>query len=118
MSATTAPHPAAAYHQRRRVEKDEKILSTARELLTEHGLAKFTIERVAWVSGVAKTTIYRRYGNALHLAAATLPYTETELASDVAELASVAVGFAASNAAAEVLLALAAEKLESERKGR
>ena len=45
----------------RRARSDKAILEAARELLDEHGSRDLTIEGVAERSGVAKTTIYRRY---------------------------------------------------------
>lgn len=65
-------HPAAAYHARRRSEVDAKILATARQILNNEGLAALTVERVAADSGVAKTTIYRRFKHRLDLATAAI----------------------------------------------
>lgn len=65
-------HPAAAYHARRRSEVDAKILGTARQILNNEGLAALTVERVAAESGVAKTTIYRRFKHRLDLATAAI----------------------------------------------
>lgn len=65
-------HPAAAYHARRRSEVDAKILKTARDVLNTEGLAALTVERVAADSGVAKTTIYRRFKHRLDLATAAV----------------------------------------------
>lgn len=65
-------HPAAAYHARRRSEVDAKILKTARDVLYNEGLASLTVERVAADSGVAKTTIYRRFKHRLDLATAAI----------------------------------------------
>src|SRR5262245_28272325 len=55
----------------RRARSDEAILTAARELLAEGGVRGLTIEGVAARSGVAKTTIYRRWSDkdALALAA-------------------------------------------------
>ena len=69
-NSTVREHPAAAYHARRRSEVDAKILKTARTILNEEGLAALTVERVAADSGVAKTTIYRRFKHRLDLATA------------------------------------------------
>jgi AcrR family transcriptional regulator len=69
---TVREHPAAAYHARRRSEVDAKILKTAREILNQEGLAALTVERVAAESGVAKTTIYRRFKHRLDLATAAV----------------------------------------------
>lgn len=68
-ATATKPHPAAAYHERRRREVDDRLLATAREVLAEVGLDAFTVEEVARRAGIAKTTIYRRVDNAGQLAA-------------------------------------------------
>lgn len=47
----------------RRARTDDRLAETVRAQLDEHGYAGLTIERVAAVSGVAKTTIYRRWGS-------------------------------------------------------
>ena len=56
----------------RRARSDQAILSATRELLEEHGVRGLTIEGVAERSGVAKTTIYRRYRDRDELALAVL----------------------------------------------
>ncbi|WP_300765630.1 TetR/AcrR family transcriptional regulator [uncultured Bifidobacterium sp.] len=56
MSATTA-------RERTREETDRKILQTMLEIAASRGVGAITIEEVARRSGVAKTTIYRRYRN-------------------------------------------------------
>lgn len=48
---------------RRRQETDFKILRAVLHIATTQGLGAVTIEEVARSSGVAKTTIYRRYTN-------------------------------------------------------
>jgi AcrR family transcriptional regulator len=56
----------------RRARSDQAILAATRELLDEHGVRALTIEGVAERSGVAKTTIYRRYRDRDELALAVL----------------------------------------------
>ena len=56
----------------RRARSDQAILAATRELLEEHGVRGLTIEGVAERSGVAKTTIYRRYRDRDELALAVL----------------------------------------------
>ena len=63
--ATTSTHPRSA-----RTEK--AILDATRELLAEGGVRALTVERVAARSGVAKTTIYRRWRGKHELALAVL----------------------------------------------
>ena len=53
-------------------EADQAILGTTLELLAEEGLRGLSIEHVAARSGVAKTTIYRRYPSKKELVAAAL----------------------------------------------
>jgi len=56
----------------RRARSDQAILKATRELLDEQGVRGLTIEGVAERSGVAKTTIYRRYRDRDELALAVL----------------------------------------------
>lgn len=42
---------------------ERKILQTALRLLRKHGVRSVTLERIAETSGVARTTIYRRWHN-------------------------------------------------------
>jgi AcrR family transcriptional regulator len=53
-------------------DAERAMLSTTLRLLGERGYARLTIEAVAAQSGVAKTTIYRRYGDKADLAAAAI----------------------------------------------
>ncbi len=54
----------------RREEADETILDAARTLIREHGYRGFTVDDVTALTGVAKTTIYRRWPSKASLAAA------------------------------------------------
>lgn len=56
----------------RSVSADRHILEVATRILQEDGYPGLNIERVAQVSGIAKTTIYRRYENRQDLAAAAV----------------------------------------------
>lgn len=49
--------------ERRREETDRKILQATLQIVASQGIGAVTIEEVARRSGVAKTTIYRRYRN-------------------------------------------------------
>ncbi|NEG69872.1 TetR/AcrR family transcriptional regulator [Bifidobacterium choloepi] len=51
-------------HERRREATDRKIMDAALQIIIEEGVGAVTIEEVARRSGVAKTSIYRRYSNA------------------------------------------------------
>lgn len=44
-------------------EAQQKVLAAAVELVAEVGVSGFTVDAVAKASGVAKTTIYRRWGS-------------------------------------------------------
>jgi AcrR family transcriptional regulator len=56
----------------RRARSDQAILEATRALLAEVGVAGLTIEGVAARSGVAKTTIYRRWRDSNELALAAV----------------------------------------------
>ncbi len=69
MTATpSARHPAAG----RSARSEKAILDATRELLAAGGVRELTVERVAARSGVAKTTIYRRWRGKHELALAVL----------------------------------------------
>lgn len=58
----TAKQPAIRRpHGRRRTKTREKVLRAAGEILSREGYSRLTMERVAAESGVAKTTLYRRW---------------------------------------------------------
>jgi AcrR family transcriptional regulator len=59
-SSTPADHSAGELDARVRRSRD-KVLSTAFALLSESGVAGFSVDEVARRSGVAKTTIYRHW---------------------------------------------------------
>lgn len=59
-------------HSARRARSEKAILDAARELISERGVDGLTIEGVAERSGVAKTTIYRRWRDKDELALAIL----------------------------------------------
>ncbi|MBT8161812.1 MULTISPECIES: TetR/AcrR family transcriptional regulator [Arthrobacter] len=59
-------------HQKRRARTERVVLDTTRELLADSGFSSLTVERVAERSGVAKSTIYRRYRSRNDLAMAVL----------------------------------------------
>ena len=66
MVTTTTPNAP------RGARSDKAILDATRELLAEGGVRKLTVEGVAARSGVAKTTIYRRWRGKHELALAVL----------------------------------------------
>lgn len=56
----------------RREGADEEILTVARELLRDRGYREFTVDAIAERTGIAKTTIYRRFPSKGELAAAAI----------------------------------------------
>ena len=58
----------------RRAATDEKLFQATLELLRRWGMDAVTIEAVAARSGVAKTTIYRRYSDRQQMLQATLDH--------------------------------------------
>lgn len=50
-------------HQQRREQTDRKIMRAALKIIISEGVGALSIEEVSRASGVAKTTIYRRYRN-------------------------------------------------------
>lgn len=53
-------------------DADQRILEAAIKLLSEQGFTRMSIEAVAAESGVAKTTIYRRFADKVDLVSAAL----------------------------------------------
>lgn len=101
----------------RRARTDTRLAETVRELLRLHGYAGLTIERVALESGVAKTTIYRRWGTkaemvfdlAIHRADEQPPIDTGSLAGDIEVLAGRAVRLIAGEPGRAVLPGLLAD---------
>lgn len=72
------------------VPRDELITTATLELLRAKGPRAVTIEAVAALSGVAKTTIYRRYSNRGEMLTASLSsVAEPEPPADTATLSKV-----------------------------
>ena len=61
----TPPH--AERNRRTKAATDRKITQAALQIAIHQGISSVTIEEVSRVSGVAKTTIYRRYRNSADL---------------------------------------------------
>ncbi|QYB07995.1 TetR/AcrR family transcriptional regulator [Rhodococcus sp. USK10] len=66
------PRTAGSGHEKRRARTERVVLDATRELLADNGFGSLTVEGVAARSGVAKTTIYRRYRSKNDLALAVL----------------------------------------------
>ena len=75
----------------RRAGADEEILRATRELLDEDGYAAFNVDIVAERTGIAKTTIYRRWPTkgALVAAAIDTPPVAVDAEAIVEEAASL-----------------------------
>lgn len=56
----------------RRPGADEEILSVARELLRDRGYREFTVDAISERTGIAKTTVYRRFPSKGALVAAAI----------------------------------------------
>lgn len=67
-----ADHSSAARGRPRRPATDDAIRTAARELLLEQGPAAVNVAAVAARTGIARTTIYRRYRDRAALLAAVL----------------------------------------------
>jgi AcrR family transcriptional regulator len=94
---------------------DEKILDAARALLAEAGFAAFSVDAIAERTGIAKTTIYRRWATkgALVAAAMETPSQGTDAASILRETASLLALLAGADAdTMDVLRAILAPRRE------
>lgn len=71
----------------RREGADEEILTLARELLRERGYRDFTVDAISERTGIAKTTIYRRFpSKGALIGAAIAPLNGHSQSDDVVEL--------------------------------
>lgn len=101
----------------RRARTDARLAEAVMGLLRKQGYAGLTIEGVAAESGVAKTTIYRRWATkaemvfalAIHRPGALPPVDTGSLAGDVAVLAERAVQLVAAEPGRDVLPGLLAD---------
>lgn len=59
--------PQPSRHEARRNETDEKITAAVFQVLGDRGFTGLSIEAVSEISGVAKTTIYRRYSDRIEM---------------------------------------------------
>lgn len=64
-------------------EIHDRVLSTARTLFCERGIAKVTVDEVAAECGVSKHTIYRRYSNKVSLVDAVVRRDLARFQADV-----------------------------------
>lgn len=91
--------PQAPRQDSRRARTDEKLVPAVLDQLAEYGYAGFTIDRLSARSGVAKTTIYRRWSSKaelifdlmFHQPTQEVPVNGTTLAEDIHILANHAV---------------------------
>lgn len=78
-SGTSRATPSVPRGRRRDAQADSTILSVAESVLAERGFAGFTVEEVSSRSGVAKTTIYRRFPSRDDLIVGVLENINAEL---------------------------------------
>ncbi|GLK18919.1 TetR/AcrR family transcriptional regulator [Herbiconiux flava] len=71
--------PAGQHDGAQRGAADERIVAATLQLLRDRGPAGVTVEAVAATSGVAKTTIYRRYEDREALLTAAIDAATTEV---------------------------------------
>lgn len=103
----------------RRARTDALLRATVADHLRQHGYAGLTIERVASESGVAKTTIYRRWASKAEMVFALAIHADAEppaiatgsLAGDVRQLADRAVSLVATEPGRSVLPGLLADMI-------
>lgn len=101
----------------RRARTDQLLASAVAEQLREHGYTGLTIEGVATASGVAKTTIYRRWASkaemifdlVIHRVDQAPPIDTGTLVGDVRALAERAVALVSEDPSRSVLPGLLAE---------
>jgi AcrR family transcriptional regulator len=74
-----APHPERADAARNR----QRLLATARELLTEGGPGCLTMDRLAERSGLGKGTVFRRFGTRAGIFQALLDDNERSLQQEI-----------------------------------
>ena len=77
--AETGAGPGGASPDPRTTRTDRKILAGALKLLREAGPQRVTIEAVSVATGVAKTSIYRRYHNSAEMLEAALEHVAVPL---------------------------------------
>jgi len=72
----------------RRQGADEEILTVARELLRDRGYRDFTVDAISERTGIAKTTVYRRFPSKGALVAAAIApmHARTGESGDVGEI--------------------------------
>jgi AcrR family transcriptional regulator len=104
--------------RRRRTKTRDRALSAARSILSADGYARLTMERVASESGVAKTTLYRRWPTKaalcmelyLDVAGPELRDPDTgEVARDLRQIADTVVRLQTRTVAGPAFLGLIAE---------
>ncbi|HEX8619409.1 MAG TPA: helix-turn-helix domain-containing protein [Thermoanaerobaculia bacterium] len=77
----------------RREGTEEEILTVARQVLHERGYREFTVDSISELTGIAKTTIYRRFASKSILAAAALaPMQRLSERDDLASVLREAAG--------------------------
>ena len=118
MQTVNQQRMAPASRPRRQTKTKDLILSTAGRILSRDGYARLTMERVAAESGVAKTTLYRRWPTkaalcmALYLDVAGRELHDPDtgnVASDLKHIANTVVRLHTRTVAGPAFLGLIAE---------
>ena len=91
ITAETSPH--TKRDRRTKEATDRKIMQAVLQIATHRGIGDVTIEEVSRVSGVAKTTIYRRYRNSADLLRGLSARKLTALTADEEEYEASRSGF-------------------------
>lgn len=94
----------------RREDADADILRVSRELLAEGGVAAFNVDVVSERTGIAKTTIYRRWPTKSALLTAAIDTTPT--ATDAKEILEETAALLAGIDDLEVIRAILAPRRE------
>jgi AcrR family transcriptional regulator len=115
---TVDKRPKTASGLRRRTSTRDRMLSAAAQILRHDGYARLTMERVAAESGVAKTTLYRRWPTKaalcmdlyLDVAGQELCDPDTgDVANDLEQIADTVIRLQTRTVAGPALIGLIAE---------
>ena len=107
-----------AYDDPRQVRTRDRVIAATERILGKDGYARLTMERVAAESGVAKTTLYRRWPTKaalcmelyLEIAGRELQVPDTgNLASDLTQIANAVIRLQTRTVAGPAFLGLIAE---------
>jgi AcrR family transcriptional regulator len=118
------PQPGTIRPRGRTERVRQSVTAATRALLTEGGYDSLTVERVAEAAGVAKSTVYRRWGDTAgllmevlrELVATEIPLVDTgSVDSDLRELAIEISRFFSDHQAGPVVMALISDAVHNPR---